>query len=125
MKLARIETAVRVVLAFNKAFNARDVAAMLKLVTDDCVFEESGPAPDGVTITGKAALRTHLEALFATRPSLHIQGEDVFGLGFRAVMRWRAEWVDGAGETHHLRGVDVYHLRQGVICNRFSYVKGA
>ena len=33
--------------AFNDALNRHDVDAVMALMTDDCVFENTWPAPDG------------------------------------------------------------------------------
>ena len=42
---------------FNEAFNRHDVDAIMNGMTDDCVFENTRPAPDGTRITGQAAVR--------------------------------------------------------------------
>ena len=34
-------------LEFNEAFNRHDVAGMMQPMSDDCIFENTGPAPDG------------------------------------------------------------------------------
>ena len=39
-------------------------------------------------------------------------------------MLWRYEWVDPQGQEGHIRGVDVYRLRDGLIAEKLSYVKG-
>lgn len=56
VRLSRIEAAVRIVLDFNKAFNRHDVAGMMQLMSDDCVFENTHPAPDGAVYSGKASV---------------------------------------------------------------------
>ncbi|MEW6651207.1 MAG: nuclear transport factor 2 family protein, partial [Chloroflexota bacterium] len=38
-------TVIQVVLAFNQALNAHDLDAMLALLTEDSVFENTAPAP--------------------------------------------------------------------------------
>ena len=43
---------MRVVLEFNEAFNRHDVAGMMQLMSEDCVFENTSPAPDGTVYTG-------------------------------------------------------------------------
>ena len=47
IRMSRVESAIRVVLAFNESFNRHDVAGMLKLMSDDCIFESTAPGPDG------------------------------------------------------------------------------
>jgi hypothetical protein len=39
-------------------------------------------------------------------------------------MRWRYHWVDAAGKQGHVRGVDIFQVKDGFICEKFSYVKG-
>jgi hypothetical protein len=39
-------------------------------------------------------------------------------------MRWRYEWVDVAGKKGHVRGVDIFQVKNGIIYEKFSYVKG-
>ena len=40
-------------------------------------------------------------------------------LGDRLVARWRYEWAGG-----HVRGVDVFRVRDGRVAEKLSYVKG-
>jgi hypothetical protein len=42
----------------------------------------------------------------------------------RCVMRWRYQWVDAEGKNGHVRGVDIFQLKNGLICEKLSYVKG-
>lgn len=124
MKMSRLETAVRVVLAFNEAFNRHDVAGMMALMSDGCRFENTAPAPDGTIYLGKEAVTQFWQEFFRQSPQAHIQVEDIFGLGFRCVMRWRYEWVDETGERGHVRGVDIFQIKNGLIQEKLSYVKG-
>jgi predicted SnoaL-like aldol condensation-catalyzing enzyme len=123
-RLAKIEAALRVVLAFNEAFNRHDVAGMMQLMSDDCVFENTNPAPDGVVYSGKEAVTQFWQDFFRASPQAHIKIEEAFGLGEHCVMRWRYSWVDEAGDEGHVRGVDVFRVRNGMINEKFSYVKG-
>ena len=124
MKMAKIEAAMRVTLAFNDAFNRHDVPAMMALMSDDCVFENTSPAPDGARYVGKAAVTQFWQDFFRASPQAHIQIEEIFGLGWRCVMRWRYDWVDAAGEQGHVRGVDIFTVKNGLISEKLSYVKG-
>ncbi len=124
MKMARIESAARVVLQFTEAFNRRDVAAMMQCMTDDCVLDSADPAPDGAVYSGKAAVMQYWQEFFRRRPQARLKVEDIFGFGFRCVMRWRCEWVNAAGEERHVRGVDIFLVREHAICEHRSYVKG-
>jgi hypothetical protein len=123
-RLSRFETAVRVVLEFNEAFNRHDVPGMMQLMTDDCVFENTDPAPDGAAYSGKEVVTQFWQDFFRESPHAHIEIEEIFGLGFRCIMRWRYDWVDEAGKKGHVRGVDIFHLKNGFISEKLSYVKG-
>jgi len=125
MKMARIESAVRVVLEFSEAFNRHDVAAMMQCMTDNGILETAGPAPDGAVYSGKAAITQYWQDFFRRAPQAHIKVEDIFGFGLRCVMRWRCDWVGPTGEPRHARGVDLFQVRGGAICEHRSYVKGA
>ena len=124
IRMSRIESAMRVVLAFNEAFNRHDVAGMMKLMSDDCVFENTAPAPDGIVYTGKEAVTQYWQEFFQESPQAHIEIEEIFGLDKRCVMRWRYDWLDETGQKGHVRGVDVFKVREGSICEKLSYVKG-
>jgi predicted SnoaL-like aldol condensation-catalyzing enzyme len=123
-RLARFELAVRTVLEFNEAFNRHDVAGMMQLMSDDCVFENTDPAPDGAVYSGREAVTRFWQDFFRESPQARIEIEEIFGFGFRCIMRWRYTWVDAAGTEGHVRGVDLFKLRNGFICEKLSYVKG-
>lgn len=104
---------------FNAAFDARDVAAVMALMTPDAVFESTDPAPDGVRYEGAAAVGAAWELFFASTPSTVFTVEEAFAAGDRAVQRWRFDWGGG-----HVRGVDVFRVRDGLVAEKLSYVKG-
>ncbi len=91
-RLSRLESGVRTVLAFNEAFNRHDVSAMLQLMSDDCIFENTAPAPDGTLYAGKESLAQFWRDFFSASPRARIHIEEIFGLGYRCIMRWRYEW---------------------------------
>jgi hypothetical protein len=124
IRMAKLETAMRAVLAFNEAFNRHDVAGMMALMSDDCVFENTEPAPDGRLYSGKEDVTRFWGDFFHESPQAHIDIEEIFGLGYRCIMRWRYRWVDAAGKEGHIRGVDIFQVKNGSICEKLSYVKG-
>ncbi len=123
-RMSKIESAMRVVLEFNEAFNRHDVTGMMRLMSDDCVFENTNPAPDGTVYSGKEVVTQFWQDFFRESPQAHIEIEEIFGLGLRCIMRWRYDWVDAAGKKGHVRGVDIVQMKNGLICEKFSYVKG-
>lgn len=124
IRMSRIEAGVRVVMEFNEAFNRHDVAGMMQLMSDDCLFENTDPAPDGTAYSGKESVTRFWQEFFRESAHAHIEIEELFGFGFRCVMRWKYEWVDAAGKKGHVRGVDIFKLKDGLISEKLSYVKG-
>lgn len=113
-----------VVIRFNDALNARDVDAMLRLMTEDCVFENTYPPPDGTRYVGQAAVRAFWEDFMRGSSEARFEIEEIFDAADRVVMRWTYHWIDLQGQAGHMRGVDVYTVRDGLIAEKLSYVKG-
>jgi ketosteroid isomerase-like protein len=111
-------------MAFNKALNRHDVAGMMALMREDCVLESPDPPPDGTMYEGKEAVAQFWEGFFRDSPQAHIKIEEIFGLGIRCIARWRYDWTDTAGETQHLRGVDIFQVTNDAIYKQWIYVKG-
>jgi predicted SnoaL-like aldol condensation-catalyzing enzyme len=122
--MSKIESAMRQVLAFNDALNRHDVAGMMGLMSDNCRFENTAPAPDGTVVEGKEAVTQFWETFFQQSPAAHIEIEEIFGLGKRCVMRWRYQWVDANGTPGYVRGVDIFRVEDDLIVEKLSYVKG-
>ena len=109
---------------FSTAFGSGDVDAIMALMTDDCVFESTGPAPNGERHDGATAVRRVWEELFAATADARFDEEESFVAGDRAVLRWRYAWTDADGSPGHVRGVDILRLRDGKVAEKLSYVKG-
>jgi uncharacterized protein (TIGR03086 family) len=109
---------------FSAAFGSGDVDAIMALMTDDCVFVATGPAPDGDQHEGAADVRAVWEQLFGETHEPAFFEEESFVTGDRAVLRWRFEWVDDEDAPGHVRGVDLLRFRDGLVCEKLSYVKG-
>jgi uncharacterized protein (TIGR02246 family) len=103
---------------FNRAWNEHDLDGALALVADDCVFDNTSPAPDGERLQGKVAIRAAWKPVF-DNPRSHFEIEEVFAAGDRVVQRWRYSW--GSGQV---RGVDLLRFRDGKVAEKLSYVKG-
>ncbi len=123
-RLSRLESATRLVLAFNEAFNRHDVAGMMQLTSDDCIFENTEPAPDGTVYKGKARVTQFWQDFFRQSSQAHIDIEEIFGLGERCIMRWKYSWANNEEGQGHVRGVDIFRVREGLIHEKLSYVKG-
>jgi ketosteroid isomerase-like protein len=107
-----------IVEAFGAAWAAHDLDATLALVTEDCVFESTEPGPDGTRYEGRDAVRQAWQPIFDDHHAT-FEAEDTFASDDRVVQRWRYSWADG-----HVRGVDVFRVRDGLVAEKFSYVKG-
>ncbi len=107
-----------VVEEFGQAWGNHDLDACLALVTSDCVFDATGPAPDGTRCVGTDAIRAAWQPIFDDRASNFV-AEETFAAGDRVVQLWRYSWVDG-----HIRGVDIFRVRDGLVAEKFSNVKG-
>lgn len=115
---------VQIVAEFNDAFNRHDVTSMMQMMSDDCIFENTSPAPDGTLYAGKATVTQFWLDFFRESPQARIEIEEIFGQGNHCIMRWRYQWVDEQGVAGHVRGVDIFQLRDGKISEKRSYVKG-
>jgi ketosteroid isomerase-like protein len=114
---------VRLIERFNLAFNGHDLDATMAAMTDDCVFDNTYPAPDGTRHVGQAAVRAAFEEFFRSSPSARFDVEEMFAAGDHCVVRWVYTW-DGDDPAGHVRGVDVFRVEDGKIAEKLSYVKG-
>ena len=106
------------IVRFNEAFGRQDVDAVMALMTDDVVFEDTSP-PDGGRHTGQDAVRAAWTALFTGNPDGRFTTEHAIVAGDRATYQWVYDWGDG-----HVRGIDLFKVRDGKVAEKFSYVKG-
>lgn len=122
--MAPLSDPISIIIRFNQALNAGDIGQMMRLMTPDCVFENTSPPPDGARYTGQEEIRLFWENFFSSSTQARIEIEDLFASGQRCVMLWRYDWTDLNGQPGHIRGVDIYTLRYGLIAEKLSYVKG-
>ena len=108
---------------FNEAFNRHDVDAVMAAMTDDCVFENTNPAPDGKRYQGQAEVRAFWERFFQNSPDALFEAEDMFAAQDRCAVRWIYRKTRD-GQPWHLRGVDVFRVRDGKVAEKLAYVKG-
>jgi ketosteroid isomerase-like protein len=104
---------------FSAAFDRHDVDGVMAAMSADCRFENTGPAPDGDIFTGAAAVRQVWEQFFRDNPTARFTTEERFPAGDRCVVRWRYDWGSG-----HVRGIDVFRVRDGLVTEKLCYVKG-
>ena len=108
---------------FNDAFNRHDADRLAQFLTDDTVFEDTSPAPDGRRVEGKAAVVEYWRAWFAHNSDARFDAEDTIVSGNRATVLWTYHKMRN-GQPWHIRGVDVFTVRDGKVAAKLAYVKG-
>ncbi|WP_255080403.1 nuclear transport factor 2 family protein [Lacihabitans sp. CCS-44] len=108
---------------FNVAFNRHDVDAVMDAMTSDCIFENTNPQPDGTRLVGAEAVGAYWKKFFTSNPDAFFEAEDTFASGDRCVVRWIYRKTKD-GKPWHLRGVDVFKVRDGKVAEKLAYVKG-
>lgn len=104
---------------FNDVFQLHDPSALAELVAEDCVIENTVPAPDGAHHAGREAC-IGLWSAIATQPGTRFDLEETFVAGERATIRWRYFMADG----NSIRGVNLMRVADGLIVEAMGYVKG-
>lgn len=108
---------------FNLAFNNHDVDGVMNFMTEDCVFENTNPMPDGSRLEGATAIRQYWVKFFAANPDAHFEAEEVFATDNRCVVRWVYHKTKD-GKPWHLRGIDIFKVENGKVAEKLAYVKG-
>jgi ketosteroid isomerase-like protein len=108
---------------FNEVFGRHDADALAAVLTEDTAFEDTSPAPDGRRIEGKAAVVEFWRAWFVKNADARFEAEEVIVSGNRATVLWVYRKMRN-GQPWHLRGVDVFTVRDGKVAAKLAYVKG-
>jgi ketosteroid isomerase-like protein len=106
---------------FNDVFQRHDASGLADLVAEDCVIENTQPAPNGSRHVGRDAC-VSLWTGIATAPGTSFDLEEVIAIGDRAIILWRYRWGTGDGDS--VRGVNLMRVRDGRIVEALGYVKG-
>ena len=123
MNLSDEQTTRKVIDSFNEVFNRHDADTLAELLTEDTVFEDTSPAPDGQRIEGRTNVVAFWRQWFARNPDAHFEAEEIIVSGNRAVVRWVYRKLRN-GQPWHLRGVDIFTVRDGKVAAKLAYVKG-
>lgn len=109
-----------VIRRFNDAFQQHNPHAIPDLVAEDCVLENTSPAPDGMRFERRAACAGFWQKL-AADAGISFDLENVIIYGERAVILWRLH--SGPGLQDSVRGVNLMRVRDGEIVEALGYVK--
>ncbi|MCC6944193.1 MAG: nuclear transport factor 2 family protein [Thermomicrobiales bacterium] len=123
MSAATAQATIAVIEQFNDTWNARDIDGLMDLITDDCVFENTSPRPDGERFVGKAAIREVWSGVLQT-PGMRFETEEMVASGDRVTTLWVYHWANADGSHGHIRGIDLFTVRDGKVAAKLSYVKG-
>jgi hypothetical protein len=107
---------------FNEVFLTHNPEPLRELVAEDCIIENTQPAPDGSRHEGKHACIA-LSTQIATTPGIHFEPESIV-----APRRpWRNQVAVGLGpeRSESVRGVNLMRVRNGRIVEAQGYMKGA
>lgn len=105
---------------YRNAFASHDPSDLANVIAEDCVLENTGPAPDGATYRGHDACLEFWRGI-ASNKDLVFDEEHVDILGDRAIIRWRLKW--GEDKTESVRGVNIMRVKNGKIVEALGYVK--
>src|SRR4051812_46170664 len=120
----RTAETIAVVERFGDALNRHDVDAVMALMTDDCAFENTYPPPDGERFEGQTAVRGFWEGMLRASPDAYFETEELIAVDDRCVTRWRYTFIGADGTRGHVRGADLFRVRDGKVAEKYSYVKG-
>lgn len=110
--------------AFAAAWNRHDVDALMKFMTDDCVFEASaGDDASGTRYEGAEAVREGFAKAWETFPDAHWGADRHFICGNRGVSEWIFTGTQADGKRAEVNGCDIFTFRGGKIAVKNSYRK--
>jgi ketosteroid isomerase-like protein len=115
------ETLEQLVVRFTDAFNRDDLEQVLSMMSEDAIYDEF----DGRRRHGRSEIRAAFEPQFrGDFGRIRFQTEDLFvdERAGRALIRWRCV-IDEGGRSRFWRGLDVLHVRGGLISEKHTYAK--
>lgn len=110
--------------AFADAWNRHDIDALMRFMTDDCLFESSaGPDACGSRFAGATAVRAGFCEVWQTYPDAQWRSARHFVCGDRGVSEWTFTGTRLDGSRVEVNGCDVFTFRDGKIAIKNSYRK--
>jgi steroid delta-isomerase-like uncharacterized protein len=115
------ESPLELCMRYRDAFFARDVDALMALVTPDFVFEN---VTGGERVEGIDAVRRHVAAIHARWPDMRFEERDgrIHAGDDHAVAEWTARATHpDTGRLIEWDGIDLIQVRDGRICRNAVY----
>ena len=106
------------------AFNRHDADAIMRFMTDDCVFESSaGPDICGTRYVGREAVRAAFAEVISAFPNAQWGQARHFIQRERGVSEWTFTGTRDDGTHVEVHGCDLFTFRDGKIALKNSYRK--
>jgi ketosteroid isomerase-like protein len=112
------------IVAVTAAFDRHDVDGIMAHFAPDAVFDSPrGPDPWGRRFEGADAVRAGFTARFEGIPDVRYGDDGHFVSGDRGASEWTLTGTTTEGERLHVRGCDLWTLRDGFIVRKDSFWK--
>lgn len=115
------KTIREIVSRFHNAFEKHRPEDLDELIGEECVLENTAPAPDGARYEGRRACLDFWKGI-ASSANLVFEAEEIWTSEDRGIIRWRLRWSES--EADRVRGVNIMRIRDGKIVEGLGYVKG-
>jgi ketosteroid isomerase-like protein len=102
--------------AFGDAWNRHDIDALMRFMSDDCVFQTAGgPDACGTRFVGTEAVRTAFAAAWATVLDAQWLNGKYFVQGDFGTSQWTFAGTAADGSRIETDGIDVFAFKDGKI----------
>jgi ketosteroid isomerase-like protein len=109
---------------FDDGGNGHDVDALMRFMSDDCVFEgAAGTDVNGTRHVGRERVRAAFARVFATFPDVAFRDVRHVVAGDRGMSEWTFVGTTPEGKTIEVNGCDLFTFRAGKIAVKSSYLK--
>ncbi len=111
VRMEKIESALRLAIEFRARLAREDYDGAAALLSDQCRID----SPEGI-LNGRAAAALYFARCAGARCGKAQEVEEIFGMGFRCIVRVK----DG-----NRRSLELYKEERGVLCEILIYEKNA
>lgn len=106
------------------AFNAHDLDRIMAMFAEDCMLAmPRGPAPQGLVVRGKPAVRSALASRFEGIPNVSYDDAAHHVCGDIGVTQWTLNGTRRDGTRLSVRGCDFYVFAGDKVLSKDSYWK--
>jgi len=119
IRMARVETGVRVIIQLIECFNRHDADKMTDLFSENVTLDDFS----GSTNTGRDSVVVFFSEIFQKNPEMILETEELVGYGYRCTLRWNIKQDKKSDVSHCKRGLTLFLVRGDQICEINSYSK--